>query len=152
MASMSPVFRTTSEKIHHEHVVFLNELDELDVALDRLAHEEGAGNDPAAADKVEAYGVHLAKTLPDHCRKEEEKMLGLVAGISQELQMVVEEVKRQHRDLTERSAKFLKAIEDFENAADRDAAAKHLREIGHAYTRAIRSHIELEEKQLSGFL
>jgi hypothetical protein len=151
MAALTHAFREDSQKIHCEHEVMLDELDELEAALARLS-DPGYNRDRELRDKVAAYGAHLARRLPGLCQREEEKLLAKIDGVSPQLHYFAEEMKRQHAELIVRAGGFLRALESFERSPDQDTAQVYLRKQGRELTRALRDHLNLEENELSGFL
>jgi hypothetical protein len=152
MTTLTPSFRVESEKIHCEHEVMLEELDELDAALERMALPGEPNAKAEAKNRLEAFGAHLVKRLPGLCAREEEKLLAKVDPISRELHNFVEEMKRQHADLILRAESFLRALETFERSPDQETAMVYLKKQGRELTRSLRAHLNLEEHELSGFL
>jgi hemerythrin-like domain-containing protein len=149
---LSPAFRADSERLHSEHESILDELVELDRGLDRMACHAQVLADPVTAEQVRRLAQHLAAELPDHCRREEEKLLDAICEISTELCDFCRRMREEHQVLLARLEFFRQALDDLGNAADRQGAVQHLKEEGAALTRALRQHILLEENELSGFL
>jgi hypothetical protein len=129
----------------------LEELDELDAALERMDPASAALN-AELRDRLGAFGTHVAKRLPTMCRCEEEKLFPKVDEVSRELHLFAEEMKKQHRDLIQRAEGFLNALTTFEKSPDQETALVYLRKQGRELTRAVRAHLNLEEHELSGFL
>ncbi len=70
MATLTAVFRAESEGVHNEHQQMMQELVELERALDRLVCHSEVFADLGGADKVRRYGRLPAEQLPEHCHGE----------------------------------------------------------------------------------
>lgn len=152
MAALTPVFRIESAKLHQEHEIIMDELDELDAALDHLDSASVMHIDLHARDRVVAFGLHLMKKLPEHCKREEEKLFTTVASISPELAAFAQEMQRQHSALRDMMDDVRTALEALESAENLATAIARARDIGKNFTRTVRAHIASEENTLSGFL
>jgi hypothetical protein len=152
MATLSPTFRTDSERIHGEHQSILDELVDLERGLDHMECQAQVLADPAAAEKVRRMTQRLAGELPDHCRREEEKVLNAVCEISTELCDFCRRMREEHQILLAQLEFFRQALDGLGSGGDRHEALLHLKEEGAKLTRALRQHILLEEHELSGFL
>lgn len=152
MASMTAAFRAESEKIHLEHQQMMDELVELERALERLVCYSEVFADLGSADIVRRCGRLLAEQLPEHCHREEERVLETVADVSPELSDFVRQMKGEHQGMLARLGTFCRALDDLEHSPDLDAAVCHLKEEGSQLTGYIRRHVAVEEHELSGFL
>jgi hypothetical protein len=152
MATLSPAFRADSQLIHQEHAVILEELFELERALDRVAFNSDRLADPRAAEQVRQIGQRLAGQLPEHCRREEDKLHRTVADVSVELCNFCRRMREEHQVLLAELELFLQSLDDLGSSADREAAVTHLKEYGRKLAHDVRYHIEAEEHELSGFL
>ena len=152
MATLSPAFRADSERIHGEHQAILEELVELDRGLDHLTCHEQVLADPVTAEQVRRLTQRLAAELPDHCRREEEKVLDAVCEVSTELCDFCRKMREEHQILLAQLEFFRQALDDLGSAGNRHEALEHLKGEGAKLTRALRQHILLEETELSGFL
>lgn len=152
MATLSPAFRTDSEQIHHEHTAILEELFELEKSLDRVAFNSDGLADPRAAEQVRRIGQQLAERLPEHCRREEDKLHQTVADVSVELRNFCRRMREEHQILLAELELFRQALNELGSSTDREAAATHLKEYGRKLAHDMRRHIEAEEHELSGFL
>ena len=150
MAVLSPVFQAESERVHHDHENMLSELAELDAALDCLVCYSEVFADLRGAGAVQSVGRRLAQELPEHCKREEAKVLDTVSEVSPEFAEFVTEMKRQHNELYVRLNAFCLALDELAGSPDLDAAIAHLKEEGQELTRCLRQHISVEEPELSG--
>lgn len=147
MASLSIDFRIASEKIHGEHQALIEELRELDGALDELA---SAPDLAATAQQVCRCGKTLFDLLPGHFTREETTVLATVARVSPELAEFAREMRRQHDRLRFRLDEFCRAVEATERGGDH--AIEQLCERGKLLARELVDHVMLEEEELGGFL
>ena len=146
MAALSQTFRAESEKVHAEHQAILGLLESLEGSLVQLSSEPQA---PATALDL---GLRLVRELPEHCRHEEEKLHGTVGEVSPELAEFCALMRREHDAMRVRLGSFAAALDRFQTAPHLPATAEHLRNEGKTFIQQLRSHIELEERELSGFL
>jgi iron-sulfur cluster repair protein YtfE (RIC family) len=152
MASLSNAFCTESQKVHGDHETLVQELGELQWALDNLVCYSEVFADLATAGKVRELGHHMKALLPTHFVREEATVLATVARISPELAEFAEEMKRQHKQLGAEFKTFLAALAEFEGSSDLDTAVCHIKESGTQFAHDLSEHVALEERQLSGFL
>jgi iron-sulfur cluster repair protein YtfE (RIC family) len=152
MATLSPAFRVESERIHGEHQSILEELVDLERGLERMECHAQVLADPVNAEQVRRLTQHLAGELPDHCRREEERVLDAVSEVSAELCDFCRRMREEHQILLAQLEFFRQALDNLGNDADRQEALQHLKDEGARLTRALRQHILLEEHELSGFL
>ncbi|MBI3664082.1 MAG: hemerythrin domain-containing protein [Acidobacteria bacterium] len=152
MAALNPIFHIESERIHHEHQDMLNELAELDLALEHMGFGPASTSDPCSVIKVKSVSQALARQLPEHCMREEVKLYDTVAEVSSELAEFTREMKRQHVELFGQLNAFCVALDELPNAVDLDAAVAQLKDQGLEVSRALRRHITAEEHELQGFL
>ena len=152
MAILTPAFRSDSERIHSEHEVLLDKLTEMERALDHLAVRPDALADGANIEVVRGVGLKLTVEWPDHCRREEEELLKTVAEVSPELSDFCRRMREEHQVLMAQLALFRVDLQDLKDACDSRAAVEHLIDDGTKLARALRQHVELEERELSGFL
>jgi hypothetical protein len=151
MPTLTPVFHQESEKVHHEHGVLIQELAALDLLLDKLDSSDVQAN-LATAKQVEISAKHFAQELPDHFRREEEKILSVVSGVSIELETLTNELKRQHAELRQELDQFCRDLAQLAGTAGLDQTMARVKEDGKRLTRELGRHIALEEHELSGFL
>lgn len=152
MAALSPVFQGESERIHSEHNQMLNELATLDLALEHMALGPKGIADTHCVVKARALTLALARSLPEHCMREETKLFDTISEVSAELSAFVEEMKREHIQLFAQIYAFCVALDELPNALDPDTAVANLKEQGFEVSRALRHHIAAEEHELQGFL
>jgi iron-sulfur cluster repair protein YtfE (RIC family) len=152
MGSLSPVFKDDSGKIHSYHDHIFENLDALDVAMERLSEARDPATDIADLRRIEAIGREFSAELNEHWLHEEKTLLATVAAISRELAYFADEMKRQHRELGQKLDSFLAAIVEVQSQPNRAESFPHLLEAGRDFSRSLRAHISLEEQQLSGFL
>jgi hemerythrin-like domain-containing protein len=152
MASLSPTFRADSRRIHEDHEMILQELDELDAALEQLSAFSDGATDPGTLERIRLYSQRLMAQLPEHCVREEFGLLDTVATVSAELQEFARQMKVQHGELMSKLYGFCQSVADLEDALDPDAATENLMAQGRDFSRAMRAHMTLEEHTLSGFL
>lgn len=152
MATLTPAFRTESGKIHEEHTAILTALDALERALERLVAPPGTPAETQAVNAVCEMGRGLVRTLPEHCRHEEEKLHGPVREVSAELAEFCALMQREHEAMSAQLWKFAAAVDALETAPNDADAANRLKRQGVTFVQRLRQHIELEEHELSGFL
>ena len=152
MATFTPAFHNASHRVHGEHQLLLNELTELNIALDELVCYSEVYADLAAAQRVCRCGHHLAELLPEHFVREESTVLATIAKVSPELREFAREMVLQHQQLRRRLDSFSSALADLERAEDIDAAVFRVKEEGKRLARELTDHIVLEENELDGFL
>jgi hemerythrin-like domain-containing protein len=150
MAALTPVFRSETERIHAYHAEILEKLDSMEALLERL---ETSGCTPAGdlvQSALKQVAQRLATELPAHCQEEERELHSTVAGISTELAAFAAEMKRQHAELQGLLNAFLGNMQRCE--ADSPAVLEEWIAGGRQLARKLRAHIELEERELKGFL
>jgi hemerythrin-like domain-containing protein len=152
MASLSPAFRADSQLIHHEHAAILEELFVLERSLERVAFNSESLADPPAAEQVRRIGQRLAEQLPEHCRREEDNLHRTVADVSVELCNFCRQMREEHQILLAELELFRQSLNELGRSVDREAALAHLKEYGKKLAHDMRRHIEVEERELSGFL
>ncbi len=152
MATLTASFRTETGKVHLEHQILAQMLRSLDAALDELVCYAEVFADLASAERVCRYGRQLVEKFPEHCRREEELVLGPVSEVSPELAEFCGEMKNEHAALMAQLATFGEALGELEKAEDLSEAVCHLKERGKALTSELRRHVAYEERELSGFL
>jgi hemerythrin-like domain-containing protein len=152
MAHLSATFSTNSHKIHGEHQALMEDLNRLNRALDRLDCYSEVYANLASADEVGNYSRRLIELLPEHFKREEETVLKPVAEVSPQLDVLVQELKKEHEDLRLGLAAFSGALEDLYAADDIYQAVWHVKDLGKSFVRDLFRHVELEEQELAGFL
>ncbi len=149
MAILTPSFVTESQLVQREHHVLMNELSELQSALDALTCYSEVYANLASTEEIYRCGRHLLQWLPGHFENEETTVLADIAKLSPELGAFAREMKRQHRDLRERLEKFCRAIEEFEDSEDLGGAIDELKERGVEFTRELAAHMGAEERKFT---
>ena len=152
MAALAPSFWTESKTVHNEHQVLMEDLNELDFALDGLECYSEVFANFATAGQVLACGNRVARLLPEHFSHEEETLLAGVAKVSPDLAEFAGEMRVQHGHLRARLAEFCQAMEHLRAGDDPGEALCEVKERGKAFTTEMRSHVGLEEQRLKGFL
>ncbi len=152
MASLSIAFCADSQKVHCDHRVLLEELAELQWALDNLECYAEVYANLATARQVQELGHKLIESLPEHFAREERSLLATVAKISPELEEFAEEMKREHAQLRARLAEFQTSLEQLEKSDDVATSVCQVKELGTDFALSLGAHVALEERQLSGFL
>ncbi len=152
VATLSPAFSADSKKIHTEHQGLLNDLVQLDRALDSVDCYSEVFANLAAVGEVAYYSHRLIEQLPEHFTREEETVLVPVAQVSPELGDLVQELKREHEELRAKLAVFALAMQELDSADDLYDAIWQVKELGKELTRGITRHVVLEENELAGFL
>lgn len=147
MGTLSQAFRAESERVHREHLSILERLEALERWLDHL------GGDSGAPREVLDLGRTLVRDLPEHCRHEEETLHGPVGEVSPELANFCSQMRSEHDAMRARLWSFAGALSALESASPADAmAAVEMQRKGKTFVQQLRQHIELEERELSGFL
>ena len=95
MAALAPSFWTESKVVHNEHQALIEDLNELDYALDGLECYSEVFANFATAGQVLACGGRVAKLLPEHFSHEEQTVLAGVAKVSPELAEFAGEMRAQ---------------------------------------------------------
>jgi len=139
-------------EIHKEHLTLLEDLIQLDRGLDRLECYSEVFANLAGWEQVKDYGRRLVERLPDHFKREENKVLAPASQVSPELDELCSELKREHCELLARLAAFRAALDELDRAEDFDSAIWHLKSAGKAMITYLRRHVATEEGELSGFL
>ena len=152
MAALAPSFWTESKTVHNEHQALMEDLNELDFALDGLECYSEVFASFATASQVLACGTRVAQLLPEHFGHEEKTLLDGVARISPDLAEFAGEMKAQHGQLRARLADFCLALEHLRAGDDPAESLYEVKERGKAFTTEMRTHVELEEQRLKGFL
>ena len=152
MAALAPSFWTESKTVHNEHQALLEDLNELDYALNGLECYSEVFANFATAGKVLECGGRVAKLLPAHFVHEEETVLAGVAKISPELAEFAGEMRAQHQRLRDELADFCRALEHLRAGDDPGESLCEVKERGKAFTAEMRNHVALEEQRLKGFL
>ena len=151
MAALAPSFWTESKTVHNEHQALMEDLNELDYALDGLECYSEVFASFATADKVLELGNRVAQLLPTHFVHEEETVLTGVAKISPDLAEFAGEMRGQHEHLRAQLAEFCRALEHLRAWDDPSESVCEVKEQGKAFTAEMRHHIALEEQRLKGF-
>jgi hypothetical protein len=152
MAALAPSFWTESKAVHNEHQALMEDLNELDYALDGLECYSEVFANFATAGQVLACGNRVAKLLPEHFVHEEDTLLAGVAKVSPELAEFAGEMRVQHDQLRARLADFCQALEHLRAGDDPGESLCEVKERGKMFTCEMRSHVALEEQRLKGFL
>jgi hemerythrin-like domain-containing protein len=152
MAALNPVFQSESERIHSDHQEMLREISALDLALEHMGSGSADMSDTHCVVKARAITLAMARRLPELFMREENNLFKTVAGVSHELAIFVEEMKREHIVLFAMANSFCVALDELANASELHAAVVNLRELGMDVSRALRHHITAEEHELQGFL
>lgn len=149
MSILTPNFHTRAERIHREHEVIEETLLELELNLERMvSHPELT----EPGEIVARSGRELAKLLPPHCKREEEELHDVVAGVSPQLQEFTKVMKQQHVALMARLNEFLVVVQAFERNGGLPGGRETVIAEGKALVRDIRRHVATEETELKGFL
>jgi iron-sulfur cluster repair protein YtfE (RIC family) len=152
MASFTPGFRNISNRVHSDHETLIDELNELDGALDDITGCSALFAYRAAAERVFRCGQRLSEIIPEHFVREETLLLDTVAKVSPELAEFVREMRMQHVSLRRRLSEFCAAAQGLEKPADRVQAVSAVSDSGRTLASELSSHVVLEESELSGFL
>jgi hypothetical protein len=152
MAALAPSFWTESKAVHNEHQALMEDLNELDYALDGLECYSEVFANFATAGQVLACGNRVAKLLPEHFGHEEVTLLAGVAKISPDLAEFAGEMRVHHDYLRVQLADFCQALKHLRAGDDPGEALYEVKERGKAFTAEMRSHVALEEQRLKGFL
>jgi hypothetical protein len=139
MAALAPSFWTDSKTVHNEHQALMEDLNELEFALDGLECYSEVFANFATANRVLACGNRVARLLPQHFLHEEETLLAGVAKVSPDLAEFAGQMRTQHGHLRVRLTDFCLALYE-------------VKEQGKAFTTEMRNHVALEEQRLKGFL
>lgn len=149
MSSLTPTFHSRAEQIHREHEAIEQTLQELELNLERMvSHPEN----PEPAGIVARSGRDLARLLPPHCKREEEDLHDVVAGVSPQLQEFTRVMKQQHVALMARLNEFVVVLQTFERNSGLPGGRETVIAEGKALVRDIRRHVATEETELKGFL
>jgi hemerythrin-like domain-containing protein len=152
MATLNPIFQAESERIHRDHQEMLHELSVLDLALEHMGTGSKDMTDLHCVVKARAITLAISRRLPELFMREENNLFKTVAGVSQELSIFVEEMKREHIVLFGMVNSFCVALDELANAAELEAAVRNLKELGMDVSRALRHHLTAEDHELQGFL
>jgi len=152
MASLPATFRDETTKIHLEHTALMQMLDDLDFALDQLVCYSEVYANLKSIDDVHRYAFRLAEHLPEHFTREEASVLDTVARISPELLELAHACKRQHDELRRDLVVFCRALDNYDNSTDLEDALCQLKEQGTRFTAELKQHVQMEERELGGFL
>ena len=152
MAAPNPVFQSESERIHRDHQELMNELTALDLALEHMGTGAGDMTDTHSVVKARAITLAMSRRLPELFMREESTLYKTVAGVSHELSLFAEEMKREHITLFAMVNCFCVALDELANATNLQAALVNMKELGMDVSRMLRHHITAEEHELQGFL
>jgi hypothetical protein len=152
MACFTPAFRVESEQIHNEHKAITEDLVQLERCLDRLVCYAEVFADLSSAAELRSRGRQLARQLPEHCQREEARLLDAVADVSPELAEFSRQMKLAHESLLAQLRAFARELEELENSSDLEIAIRQVKAEGRELARQLREHVAVEEHELSGFL
>jgi len=152
MATFTPGFRSVSRQIHSDHESLIDELNELEGALDDLAGSSALFAYRAAAECVARCGQRLSQMLPEHFMREETLLFDIVAKVSPELMDFAREMRSQHQALRGHLGRFCTAVQQLDEPPDRALAVNAATESGRTLATELREHVLLEESELTGFL
>ncbi len=130
----------------------MQDLSGLERCLDRLVCYCEVSADLSTAKELRNRGWRLAQQWPEHCRREEEQVLDVVAEISPELAEFGRQMKQAHAAMLVRLQAFCQALQSLEDFDDLDNAVWQLKEEGKELVQQLRQHVAVEERELSGFL
>ena len=152
MAALAPGFWVESKAVHNEHQALMEDLNELDLALDGLECYCEVFANFATANLVLGCGSRVAKLLPKHFDHEEKTLLSDVAKVSPDLAEFAREMQVQHGQLRSQLTDFCQALEHLRAGNDPAESVYEVKERGKQFTSEMRRHVELEEQRLKGFL
>ena len=152
MAALAPSFWNESKAIHSEHQALMEDLNELDYALDGLECYSEVFANFATAGLVLGCGGRVAKLLPEHFEHEEKTVLSGVAKISPELADFARAMRVQHGHLRSQLTDFCQALDHLRAGNDPAESVYEVKERGKRFTSEMRRHVELEEQRLKGYL
>jgi hypothetical protein len=146
MATATSTIQAETKMVQREHQVLMNELSELQAALDALVCYSEVYANFASTDQVYRCGRHLLQWLPGHFENEEATVLADIEKVSPELATFAIEMKAQHRTLRGRLEGFCRAIEEFEDSNDLGTAIDELKDRGLEFSRELTAHMGAEER------
>ena len=146
MATATSTIQAETKMVQREHQVLMNELSELQAALDALICYSEVYANLASTDQVYRCGRHLLQWLPGHFENEEATVLADMEKVSPELATFAMEMKAQHRTLRGRLEGFCRAIEEFEDSNDLGTAIDELKDRGLEFSRELTAHMGAEER------
>src|SRR5574341_53436 len=132
MAALAPTFWTDSKAVHSEHQALMEDLNELEFALDGLECYSEVFANFSTAGQVLACGNRVAALLPRHFDHEESTILTDVAKVSPELAEFAGEMRAQHARLQTQLAEFCSALAHLESWDDPSGSVWEVKERGKA--------------------
>jgi len=147
MATATPTIQAETRMVQREHQVLMNELTELQGALDALVCYSEVYANLASTDQVYRCGRRLLQWLPGHFKHEEATVLADIEKLGPEQASFSIEMKSQHRNLRGRLEGFCRAIEEFEDSQDLGAAIDDLKDKGLVFSQELAAHMGAEERK-----
>jgi hypothetical protein len=147
MATATSTIQAETRVVQREHQVLMNELSELQNALDAMVCYSEVYANLASTDQVYRCGRHLLQWLPGHFDHEEATVLADIEKLGPEQAAFSIEMKAQHRNLRGRLERFCRAIEQFEDSEDLGGAIDELKDRGMAFSRELAAHMGAEERK-----
>ena len=148
MASLDPNFHQETASIHREHAELKEQLDQLDIALEKIMCYSEVLTNLSMANQVMSRGKWIAEWLPKHYDHEETTVLQTISKMSPELASFARAMKRQHNQLRVRLEHFHEHISHLEQTRHVADAVAELKQEGKDLTRMLRLHMAVEEKKL----
>ena len=150
MASPRMALEKASTNIQTEHGELMQQISQLDTALDGLICYAEVYADLAAMQRVLQAGSWLDNWLPDHFLREEETLFVAAARLNPEVSGFVREMKHQHTDIGVRLQAFCKLMQQVETTSDIEQSVTALKQEGKQLTNFMAAHMGAEERRFGG--
>ncbi len=141
--------RTDSDSNHFEHLTLMQQLQELEGALEGLVCYSEVYANLANADQVCRCGRELRETVPSHFAHEEHAVLDAVSLLGPPWAAFAREMKREHLMLQGKLDRFCDAMERVTTAEDLEQCICELKQRGEEFADQMISHMLAEERKLS---
>jgi len=148
VTNFDPTLRAHAAAIESEHQQVMAQLDQLDLALEKIVCYSDVFADLASANQAISGSKWLAEWLPRHYQHEETTVLAAIAQMSPDLASFAREMKQQHRQMRLRLENLRELLNHLPQAQDLEVAVDAVRKAGAEFTRGMRLHMSSEDKKL----
>jgi iron-sulfur cluster repair protein YtfE (RIC family) len=136
-----------SAHLKSDHRELMQQLSELDQALESLICYSEVYADLAGVQRAMDTARWLAGRLPDHFVREEQGIFATIAKLGPDSAAFAQEMRGQHTEIGQRIDSFRKAAESFIDAPDLQQSIGELKDAGKALASLMAAHMGAEERK-----
>ena len=147
MTSGKSTTQSASQNLQNEHRELMQQLSELDQALESLICYAEVYADLAGLRRAQDTARGLAGRLAEHFLLEEQGIFVAVRQLGSDSAAFAGEMERQHREIDARIAAFRKMADSFIDAPDLQQSIGDLQDAGKALAQFMAAHMGAEERK-----